>query len=211
MAKYDEAMSSCPNYLDYELAVLKSNVAACHIKLEEWKEAIQSATDALAGLDKLEGRAEDGEPDTSETKTETPVETAEEVDEEIISAGATKAAPAPPSESETAAERARRQRQEDILRIRTKALLRRARARSEAGGWSNLAGAQDDYKTLAGMTNLATGDRKTVQAQLRALPPRVKEAQEREMGEVWGKLKDVSSASCARLATVASRGLDADI
>lgn len=47
---YNRAYDKLPTYLDYDLAVLKSNIAACHIKLAEWKEAIDSAT---AALDKL--------------------------------------------------------------------------------------------------------------------------------------------------------------
>lgn len=87
---------------------------------------------------------------------------------------------------------ARDKKREDIKRIRYKALIRRARARSEEGGWTNLAGAEDDYKLLAKMDNVSPGDRKLVQQQLRALPARVSEAKEKETAEMWGKLKDVS-------------------
>lgn len=114
----------------------------------------------------------------------------EEVEEEIVSSGAAAAGPAPPATEE---ETARRQRAADVGRIRAKALMRRARARSEEGGWSNLAGAEEDYKALSGMANLGPADRRVVQAQLRALPPRTKAAQEKEMGEMWGKLKEVHS------------------
>ena len=55
---YDQALSSCPNYLDYEIAVLKSNIAACHLKLGDWKDAIKAASDALDGLDRLQGKNE---------------------------------------------------------------------------------------------------------------------------------------------------------
>jgi len=186
----------CPNYLDYELAVLKSNIAACHLKLDEWKEAINSATDALKGLDKVSDKekdepekADDGsKPCTGDNKEE------EDVEEEIVSAGASKAAPALSKEGDDA-EAAKRKREEDILRIRAKALMRRARARSELGGWSNLAGAEDDYKALSTMTNLSAADRRIVQKQLRELPPRTKAAQEKEVGEMWGKLKDVSDGA----------------
>lgn len=71
--------------------------------------------------------------------------------------------------------------------------MRRARARSEAGGWSNLAGAEEDYRVLAKMDNITPSDRRIVAAQLRTLPPRVKEAKERETAEMWGKLKEVSN------------------
>jgi hypothetical protein len=104
--------------------VLQSNIAACHLKLEDWKEAIKTATAALDGLDKLQGRKADGKKDT---------EGEEEADEEIISEGAEKA-------EDTSAQG---KREADIERIRTKALLRRARARSELGGWSSLQGADE--------------------------------------------------------------------
>ncbi len=79
----------------------------------------------------------------------------------------------------------------DIKRIRIKALLRRGRARAEAGGWSSLASAEEDYKTLAQMPGLAAADARTVRAQLVALPPKTKAAQEQEMSEMWGKLRNL--------------------
>jgi len=189
--KYDEAVAVCPNYLDYELAVLRSNIAACHLKLEEWKEAVSNATNALDGLERLERQ----EKEKQEAEPEDPkgAET-QDAEEEIISAGATKAGPAlslnPDDES---IEVARRKRQDDIARIRAKALMRRARARSELGGWSNLEGAIEDYKRLAGMANLTAADKKIVNAQLRVLPPRAKAAQEQETAEMWGKLKELGN------------------
>ncbi|KAJ4300598.1 hypothetical protein N0V88_003277 [Collariella sp. IMI 366227] len=182
--KYDEAVAVCPNYLDYELAVLRSNIAACHLKLEEWKEAVSSATTALDGLDRLEQQEKEPKPEEVKVVEE------EAADEEIISAGAAKAGPALPTNAD---ETDRQKRQDDIARIRAKALMRRARARSELGGWSNLEGAIEDYKRLAAMANLAATDKKIVQAQLRALPPRAKAAQEKETAEMWGKLKDLGN------------------
>jgi hypothetical protein len=125
---YDQALSTCPNYLDYEIAVLKSNIAACHLKLEDWKEAIKAATAALDGLDRLQGKNRDGE-----TKNGSKGVNDEEVDEEIVSEGATKA--------EDTSQGGKREA--DIERIRGKALMRRARARSEMGGWAALAGAEE--------------------------------------------------------------------
>jgi hypothetical protein len=43
------------------------------------------------------------------------------------------------------------------------------------------------------MANLPAADKKIVQRQLILLPPRTKAAQEKEMGEMMGKLKDVSN------------------
>jgi len=160
------------------MAVLKSNVAACHLKLEDWKEAVKTATAALDGLDKLENKGK--KEGTSSDKIE---DEEEEVDEEIVSAGAAKA------EDTSAAGK----RKDDVERIRAKALMRRARARSEMGGWSSLAGAEEDYKQLSSMPNLSAADRKIVQKQLIALPPRTKAAQETEMGEMMGKLKQLGN------------------
>ncbi|KAI0173268.1 hypothetical protein GGR52DRAFT_542482 [Hypoxylon sp. FL1284] len=188
ITKYEEAASICPHYLDYELAVLRSNIAACHLKLEQWKEAIKTSTDSLDGLKRLEKSETSQEQSEKDEKKEDAEE--DDAEEEIVSSGAQKSAPAPKQES--ASDIARRKRQEDILRIRAKALMRRARARSELGGWSNLSGAEEDYKVLSTMTNLSPADRKIVQTQLRTLPPRTKAAQEKEMSEMWGKLKDVS-------------------
>jgi len=86
---------------------------------------------ASAALDKLdELQNKDGEEKIGEEE--------EEVDEEIISEGAEKA-----EKVENLYTSPRAQRDADIERIRTKALLRRARARSEMGGWSTLQGAEE--------------------------------------------------------------------
>lgn len=187
ITKYDEAVAVCPNYLDYDLAVLRSNISACHLKLEQWKDAISSATAALDDLDKIEREAA-----LEQERREKERDEEEDVEEEIVSSGASKAAPAPVG-ADDSEEAARKKRQEDVLRIRAKALMRRARARSEEGGWQNLAGAEEDYKALSKMTNLAPADRKIVQTQLRVLPPRTKAAQEKETAEMWGKLKDLGN------------------
>ncbi|KAG0652773.1 Tetratricopeptide repeat 1 [Hyphodiscus hymeniophilus] len=176
---YDKALSTCPNYLHYEIAVLKSNIAACHLKLEEWKEAVSAATAALDGLDKIQGNAIDV---AKENKTNGDGDE-EEADEEIVSEGATKA--------EDVSNKG--QREADIGRIRAKALMRRARARSEQGGWATLQGAEEDYKTLSQMPNLSPADRKIVVRQMKELPPRTKLAQEKEMGEMMGKLKQLGN------------------
>ncbi|KAI1463023.1 uncharacterized protein F4812DRAFT_289984 [Daldinia caldariorum] len=189
ITKYEEAASVCPHYFDYELAVIKSNLAACYLKLEQWKEAIKPATESIDGLDRLE-KAEAKQKESEEKQKNASAED-DEVEEEIVSSGAQKSAPA--AKEEDSAEAARQKRHNDILRIRAKALMRRARARSELGGWSNLAGAEEDYKLLSAMTNLSAADRKIVQTQLLILPSRTKAAQEKEMAEMWGKLKDLGN------------------
>lgn len=182
-----------------------SNIAAAHLKLEQWTEAIKAATDALDGLTEFEkpDAAHSSTPDNSKGSESSQADgnsaighsdpakgdADSDVEDEIVSNGALKSAPAPPPDpaSQSTAE----SRKADILRIRTKALLRRARARSEAGGWQNLAGAEEDYRTLADMPGLGAADLRTVRAQLRALPPRTKAAQEAETAEMWGKLRQL--------------------
>ncbi|KAB8298325.1 hypothetical protein EYC80_002053 [Monilinia laxa] len=183
---YERALSTCPKYLEYERAVLKSNVAACHLKLEEWKEAAKASSEALDGLEKLKKDEEkEKEGNVEETVKKEEVKEEEEADEEIISQGAAKSENTRGKDIDDAKE----SRAKDIERIRAKALMRRARARSEQDGWSTLAGAIEDYKLLSTFTNLSAVDRKTVETQLRLLPPRSKTAQDREMGEMMGKLK----------------------
>lgn len=108
--------------------MLRSNIAACHLKLEDWKEAVKAATAALDGLDKLQGK---GKGDNKAGGEDANKVAEEEADEEIVSEGATKA--------EDTSDKGKRDA--DIERIRAKALMRRGRARSEQGGWSNLEGA----------------------------------------------------------------------
>ncbi|KAH7324984.1 hypothetical protein B0I35DRAFT_173121 [Stachybotrys elegans] len=179
LSRYDDALLSCPKYLHYPRAVLHSNVAACHLQLQDWEPAIKAATAAIDALAKIDGHGD--------AKEQVKPDTKEDVEEEIVSSGAAKAAPVPPPPTTTAAAAS----SDDILRIRTKALLRRARARSEAGGWSNLGGAEEDYRALSQMPGLTPADARTVRTQLRDLPPRTKAAQEAEMSEMWGKLRQL--------------------
>lgn len=152
-------------------------MAATHLKLEQWSEAIKAATDALDGLAGLDKPAAADEEATGGPARAPPDS---DVEHEIVSGGALRSAPAEgPS------------RADDVARIRTKALLRRARARSEAGGWQNLAGAEEDYRALDRVPGLGPADRRTVRAQLGALPPRTKAAQEAETAEMWGKLRQL--------------------
>ncbi|PHH60298.1 hypothetical protein CDD81_1888 [Ophiocordyceps australis] len=202
LARYHDSIASCPNYLRYHHAVLQSNIAACHLKLEQWNDAIKTASEAIDSLSEYEKQAVNpvaqGPSDAttvttpSNEATLTPSSGAADsaavatpdVEHEIVSPGAARSAP-PQPQPITDTNKA------DVDRIRTKALLRRARARSEAGGWQNLAGAQDDYRTLASMPSLSPTDMRTVRAQLQTLPPRTKAAQEAETGEMWGKLRQL--------------------
>lgn len=110
--------------------MLKSNIAACHLKLDEWKAAVDSATAAIDSLDQIspanvtkKGKSEGTNDDGGQV-----VEITGEGDE---------------AERELATLKVSDQRKDDILRIRAKALMRRAKAKSELGGWGNLQGAEE--------------------------------------------------------------------
>jgi hypothetical protein len=82
----------------------------------------------------------------------------------------------------------------DVHKLRTKALLRRAKARQQVGGWSSLQGALEDYQALAKPPHqLSSLDRKAVQAALRELPPRLDEAKNSELADMMGKLKQLGN------------------
>ena len=157
--------------------MLKSNIAACHLKLEDWKAAVDSATAALDALDRLL-------PQKKETKGDGAAK--DEGVVEIEGEGAE-------AEEELKKLEMSDQRRDDILRIRSKALMRRAKAKSEQGGWGNLQGAEDDYKVLAQLPTLPPQDMKIVQTALRSLPPRINAAKEKEMGDMMGKLKELGN------------------
>lgn len=189
LTSYAAALAACPDYLSYELAVLHANAAACHLKLAAWPDAIASASAALAHLDGA-ARAEPAavaeaerhpQPDEDEAEDEA------EVEAEIVSAGAAQDLERP---------RPRPRPLDHVERLRAKALLRRARARGEAGGWARLEGALEDYRRLDGAgpaAALSPADRRRVRAQLESLPARAKAAQEAETAEMWGKLKDLGN------------------
>lgn len=124
-------MSSCPNYLDYEIAVLKSNIAACHLKLLDWKAAVDTATAALDALDRVvqkESIALGGDKsDTSVVEINGDGAAAEEQMEKLKTGD---------------------KRRSDVQRIRTKALMRRAKAKFELRGWGNLQGAEEGIYPL---------------------------------------------------------------
>lgn len=113
--------------------MLKSNISACHLKLEDWKAAIESATAALDALDRLAPKKPDKEQKDGD---------AEHGVVEIEAEG-------PAAEKELADLQLSDQRREDIRRIRAKALMRRARAKSEQGGWGNLQGAEEGTEPLS--------------------------------------------------------------
>lgn len=129
--------------MDYEIAILKSNIAACFIKLEDWKSAVDSATEALDRLERIlllpsssssfkgkdkEKAEEEGHDDDDDGKVvEITMEGRGEQEEEDALAALQK----------------KDKQKADGQRIRAKALLRRARAKSELGGWANLQAAHE--------------------------------------------------------------------
>lgn len=164
--------------------MVHSNISACHLRIEQPKEAAAAATASLDELSALEAILDSGEQPRPEP------EGGEEdaVEGEIVSSGAERAAPAPgPAPGADP--------RKDIARIRTKSLLRRARAHATTHPptWSSLSSAQSDYRALDALPrgSLGPADSRTVRSMLRDLEPRAKEAQEREMGEMWGKLKEL--------------------
>lgn len=155
------------------------------MKLQDWKAAVDSATASIDCLERClpkPNKAEDGDANPGpENKEDAVVElSGDDEDEETKQL------------EKLQQEDSRRQA---VKRIRAKALMRRARAKTELSGWANLQGAEEDYKELAAMDNLPPSDQKIVQKGLRELPARIQVAREKEMGEMMGKLKDVSTSA----------------
>ncbi|KAI9672018.1 MAG: hypothetical protein M1829_004562 [Trizodia sp. TS-e1964] len=135
---YTSALRLCPTYLSSPIAILHSNLAACHLQLQQWPDAQTAADACLAAL------------------------------ENAVASDAHE-------------------------QLKAKARLRRAKARENIGGWSALQGALDDYSALEKMPCVVGAERRLVLAQLAKLPPKVKVAQELEVGEMMGKLKQLGN------------------
>jgi hypothetical protein len=144
---YHRALNTLPSYLDYEIAILRSNIAACYVKLAEWKTAVDEADQGLECLETVEK-------EVAELDQTQPVSKIVELeDDDVVEEG-------PISQ---VAENKRLPQKDDIFRIRTKLLLRRAKARTEIGGWAALQGAQEgrfDASTL-GVSQLMVGQQTT--------------------------------------------------
>ncbi len=221
ISTYDRALAELPSYLNYELAVLQSNIAACHVRLEQWKEAIDACESGLAGLErelptkkkpkpttavksKVKGRRKNGtNPNTTGDALNSDTDSEAEAHQPNTDANDTVIElPSDASDSELAAHLTTLNisdgRRRDIIRIRTKLLLRRARARSsiDPPTWTNLGGALEDYKLLSTpeyLPSLPLSDQRTVRQGLVELPGRVNEAKEKEVGEMMGKLKELGN------------------
>ncbi|KAJ4986919.1 tetratricopeptide repeat protein 1 [Stagonosporopsis vannaccii] len=174
---YEKALAVCPTYLEYDIAVLRSNISACHIKLEEWKEAVESATKALDALDRIDPppAKEAGENGRGEK-----MGAVSEIDDstEILLEALTRTG----------------HKISDVHKLRTKALLRRAKARHEVGGWASLQGSLEDYQALSKSPHqLSSLDQSAVQAAMRRLPIELNSAKDKEMAEMMGNLKKLGN------------------
>ncbi|EOA82076.1 uncharacterized protein SETTUDRAFT_97937 [Exserohilum turcica Et28A] len=177
---YEKALAVCPNYLEYDVAVLRSNIAACHLKLEEWKQAVESATKALEALDRID-------------PPPAPKDTTQEGESKATGGGAINEID---DTTEIYLDALTRTGHtiNDVHKLRTKALLRRAKARHEVGGWASLQGSLEDYQALRKPPHqLSSLDQKAVQAALRTLPGQLEEAKNKEMADMMGKLKQLGN------------------
>ena len=176
---YEKALATCPTYLEYDVAILRSNIAACHLKLAEWKQAVDSATQALEALERIDPSTADQEVDQHEPGPGIGVVVGE-IDEatELYLDGLTRAG----------------HTINDVYKLRTKALLRRAKARHSVGGWASLQGALDDYQALLKPPRqLSSLDQKAVQAAVQKLPTELEQAKNTEMADMMGKLKQLGN------------------
>lgn len=184
---YDRALAQCPNYLDYELAVLRSNIAACHLQLSEWKEAIESAEKGIEGLDRLEPLPKPKPVAKDKAGDKTLQDKEESTVEEVTDAEATRI--------ETL--RTSTHTLDQIRKLQTKLLLRRAKANTNLSTWSSLQAADEDYKILLSPAMepcLSPTDKKTIVQAARALAPKLNSAKEKEMAEMMGKLKGLGNS-----------------
>lgn len=166
--------------------MLRSNIAACYLKIEDWKAAVDSATACVECLNRVLPPSTQQDADTPKAKEHGTDSTGQEDVIEISG-----------DDEEAEQEELKRlqkndERRRDVARIRAKALMRRAKAKLQQGGWANLQGAEEDYKELASMDTLPSDDRRIVQKALRELPAKINQAKDKEMADMMGKLKDVS-------------------
>lgn len=109
------------------MAILHSNIAICHLKLEDWKAAVDAATASLQSLNRLQPSKK-----PNEGKSETGDNEIVELDGDDEKA-----------EEQLAQLKLSDERIEAIQKIKSKALMRRAKGKMEQGGWGNLAGAEE--------------------------------------------------------------------
>ena len=190
---YDRALALCPNYLDYEIAVLHSNISACNLKLADWKAAAEAAGKGIESSERLEplpsvraaetGRKDEGEGDQGRVRDGKGEDGQVEEVDEALSARLENLSRSGRSLAE-------------VRKLQVKMLMRRAKAKNELGGWSNLQGADEDYRVLLApvmLPALSPTDKRSVETNARALGPRLNQAKEQEMAEMMGKLKGLGN------------------
>ncbi|KAK1069065.1 hypothetical protein LTR12_014085 [Friedmanniomyces endolithicus] len=190
---YDKALASCPNYLDYELAVLRSNVAACHLKLEEWQDCVDSATKGLEGLERLEPLPKPAKKpkNSAAANGQQTIPTLEDNDQPIIEEVTDNL------EARIAHLQTTGHTLPQVRNLQIKLLTRRAKAQVQLATWASLQAADEDYAILLHHTmqaSLSPTDKRHVLDSARALTPLLKAAQEREIGEMMGKLKGLGNS-----------------
>lgn len=158
--------------------------------MEDWKAAVDSATMSIERLDKIIAPSPQ-ETDQSDPKGRHMASTDAQASDAVVEISGHDAEG---EEKELKRLKEQDEQRNNVMRIRVKALMRRAKAKALIGGWANLQGAAEDYQALAAMENLPANDERIVQRALLELPGRIKEAREEEMGEMVSKMKDVSSA-----------------
>jgi hypothetical protein len=150
------------------------------LKLEEWKQAVESAIQALEALDRIDPPVQKESDKDGSKEGATGGGAIAEIDDttELYLDALTRT-------NHTI---------NDVHKLRTKALLRRAKARHEVGGWASLQGSLEDYQALSKPPHqLSSLDQKAVQAALRKLPMQLDEAKNTEMADMMGKLKQLGN------------------
>lgn len=178
--------------------MLRSNIAACYLKLEDWKAAVDSATASIDRLDKIIPPNSQDKSTKESSDSTAPITGTQQNDEVVEISG---------DDEEAEEKQLKRLKEQDeqrtnVSRIRAKALMRRAKAKSQLAGWANLQGAMEDYQVLAAMDTLPSDEKRIVQRALRELPERLNQAKEKEMGEMMSKMKDVSAAVASVLSSI---------
>ncbi|KAF2762002.1 hypothetical protein EJ05DRAFT_192850 [Pseudovirgaria hyperparasitica] len=193
---YARALTPLPSYCHYEIAVLHANIAACHLRLRAWKDAADAASQALDELHHVDPVPQ--EQQQQQSQTDKPA-TSPAQDDNSNSNNSNTNTPriseiSDALEARIAILTALNHSLSDLHKLRTKALLRRAKARAELGTWAELQGAIDDYTALSQQhAELSSADRRTVQGALRTLPARLDAAKSREMADMMGKLKGLGN------------------
>ena len=103
------------------MAVLRNNIAACHIKLQEWKAAVEAASKALDCLQRLDPVVRKKKGEENGIVEEVDDATADRI-ERLEESGHSR---------------------DEVQKMRIKALLRRGKANLEIGGWAALQAADD--------------------------------------------------------------------